>query len=298
MTQGIVLFGVNNMRVDYIKLAIIGAGFIKKNMPGTSICLITDRHSKKYQDEHGVDDITKIFDNIVVIPEAIDKDSFTNIRSYKDTVYFETQAQFKNESRASVYDLSPYDETLLLDSDYLICNNSLSTVWGSTEEIMINSKALHVDHKPLAKQEQRLNPYGIPMYWATAIYFRKGDKAKLLFDTIAHVKANWKYYKSVFAFPGHLYRNDYAFSIAIHILNGYVEQGNFTVPLPTDTLLTATDTDQFLKLEDAKTVVLFINDAIDTWKFHASRLSGVNVHCMNKLSLLVHADSIMKVLYE
>lgn len=298
MTHGIVLFGINNLRVDYIQLAIIAAGFIRKNMPDTPICLITDSHSKKYQDANGKHDITKIFDNVIVMPEAMDKDSFSNMRAYKDTIYFETQAQFKNESRVSVYDLSPYDETLLLDSDYLICNNSLSTVWNSVEEIMINSKAIHVDHKLLPSQEQRLNPYGIPMYWATAVYFRKGDKAKLMFDTIAHVKKNWLYYKSLFKFPGHLYRNDYAFSIAIHILNGCVEQGNFTVPLPTDTILTAIDTDQFLKLEDHKTILLFINDAKDTWKFYASRLSGVNVHCMNKLSLLVNSDSIMKVLYE
>jgi hypothetical protein len=220
------------------------------------------------------------------------------MRQYKDTVYFETTAQFKNESRASIYDLSPYDETLLIDSDYLICNNALSTVWDSVEEIMINSKALHVDHKPLAEQEQRLNPFGIPMYWATVVYFRKGGKAKLMFDLIAHVKENWQYYRTVYNFPGSLYRNDYAFSIAIHILNGNVEQGKFTAPLPTDTLLTVLDTDQFLKLENSNTLLFFINDLKDTWKFYATRLSGINVHCMNKLSLLTNSDSIMKVLYE
>jgi hypothetical protein len=197
-----------------------------------------------------------------------------------------------------VYDLSPFEETLLLDSDYLICNDSLKHVWGSVEEIMINRSAIGLNHQPLVGQEFRLNPFGIKMYWATAIYFKKGEKARTLFKLVDHIKDNWEFYKLTYDFGGNLFRNDFAFSIAIHILNGFVESDDYVVSLPDPSILTALDFDQFYKINSPSDLSFFMNDKAETWKFYTTRLKGLNVHCMNKISLINSMPRIMEVLDE
>jgi hypothetical protein len=136
------------------------------------------------------------------------------------------------------------------------------------------------------------------MYWATAIYFKKSEKAEQLFNLVEYIKQNWTFYKLTYDFPGSLFRNDYAFSIAIHILNGFVDTDEYFPSLPDDAILTSLDCDQFFKIKSSNEMVLFANDKKETWKFYASKIKGLNIHCMNKISLLNHADEIMEVLYD
>lgn len=293
--RGIVIFGVNNAKVDYIQLAVMAAAFIKKNMPGTNVCLVTDMHSKLYHDGKGRWFLNDYFSDIVILPEDT-VEQFENSRAYKDTRYYSFKDRFRNESRTSAYDLSPYDETLLIDSDYLICNNSLSTVWGSVEEFAINKNAIGLFHEELTGAEFRLNPFGIKMYWATVIYFKKTEKAKTLFKLVDHIKDNWDFYKLTYDFPGSMFRNDYAFSIAIHIMNGMTEQDACVVSLPDPSILSALDTDQFFKIRSPSDMSFFVNDLKESWKFKVSRTKGLNVHCMNKLSLINNMENIMEVL--
>jgi hypothetical protein len=296
MTKGVVIFGINNERVEYVRLAMMAAAFVKKNMPGIPICLITDKYSVEqfcYDENKYTDELTKWFDSIV----QIEPDNESNTRAYRDTRYYSFNENFKNRSRSSVYELSPFDETLLIDCDYLVCNDVLNAVWETDEDIMINKKAIGLLHNELNEEEIRLNPYGIKMYWATVLYFRKSEKAKLLFDLVEHIKENWDFYRLTYEFPGTLFRNDYAFSIAIHVLNGFVEE-DFVSDLPEPHILTALDYDQFYGITDHKTLHFFANDMVQNWKFYPSKTVGLNVHCMNKLSLINNMKEIMEVLSE
>lgn len=293
MTKGVVLFGVNNTHIDYVQLAVMAAGFIRKNMPGTPIALITDAASRDWHASKGKWRLDLFFDYVILLPENTEQ-VFENTRPYRDTRYHSVDASFKNETRSTVYQLTPFDETLLVDVDYIIANNALSTVWGSSEDFLINKNANMLQHRPLMGPEFRLNPYGIRMYWATVIYFKKSEKARLIFDLVEHVKDNWEYYVMLYEMPGKLFRNDYAFSIAIHILNGLVDSEDIVKDLPIPTIHTALDLDQFYKIQSPKDLLFFVNDLKDTWKFYVTKLSGVNVHCMNKLSLLNQMDEIME----
>lgn len=295
MTRGVVIFGINNERVDYVQLAIVAALFIENNMPGTKVCLISNKASIDDAEKRGV--LLEVFSHIVIMPETI-VERFKNKRTYKDTQYYHVIDTFKNESRSLVYNLSPFDETLLIDSDFLIMNNNFSKVWGSIEDIMINHKAIGLNHEPLSGEEFRLNPFGIKMYWATAIYFRKGDKARVLFNLVEHIKDNWDFYKLTYDFPNQLFRNDYAFSIAIHILNGFLDGTNYVVSLPEPEILSALDTDQFFDIQSPTEICLFANDKKETWKFTAVKTKGLNVHCMNKFSIINHMEKIMGILNE
>jgi hypothetical protein len=294
MSRGIVLFGVNNDRIDYVRLAVMAHAFIKKNMPETQVCLITDEGSKRYYESQGYKKLTEVFDVVKLLPN--EEQLFQNNRSYRDTRYYSVNASFKNEARASAYDLSPFDETLLIDSDYLICSDTLKHVWGSKNDVMINNVATNLYHQQLTGQEFRLSPFGIRMYWATVIYFKKGNTAKTLFGMVDHIKENWDFYRMTYEIPGHLFRNDYAFSIAIHVMNGFVESDETVKPLPEKTILTALDTDQFYKIKSPTELLFFSNSPKENWKFNATRLNGINVHCMNKLSLLNNMDLIMETL--
>ena len=289
MSRGFVIFAVNNDRVNYLRLAIVCATLIKKHMPNENICLITDEHSN-----YEKIDLTLYFNDVVFLPSE-EKRLFENKRKYLDTQYYAVEAEFKNSARNSVYDLSPYDETILIDSDYLVCSNTLSKCWDSTNDLMISKSAIDLFHYTLNGPEHRLNDYGIKMYWATIIYFKKSHQNELLFGLVEHIKNNWEFYKLVYGFPGHLYRNDYSFSIAIHILNGFSETSNIAMELPFDSILSAVDKDQLYKIESLDNLIFYYQHRQETWKYNLVKTVGLDVHCMNKLSILNKFDQIMEM---
>ena len=286
MSRGIVFFGINNSRVNYLQLAGIAARFAKHHLK-VPTCIITDTASlEQYPAAKNEFDIIRLVEDT---PQL-----FQNVRKYKDTQYYSFDDTFKNETRSQVYELTPFDETLLVDCDYLICGDTLNAVWGCAEDVLINKDAHLLNHTPMGGNEYRLNDYGIRMYWATVIYFKKSAQAKLLFDLVQHIKENWDFYKLIYDFPGNLFRNDFAFSIAIHILSGNTESELFK-RLPYSSLTTATDLDQLYKVKSPNEILMFHNDRKETWKFQAVLLKGIDVHCMNKLSILNQSENILKV---
>ena len=295
--RGILLFAENNERIDYLRLAILCAQCIKNNMGSdTKVSVVTTNGSWNNLSKVGteLESLAKaLFDKVIFANNTYDID---NSRIYRDTQYHQVTAQFLNRSRSSAYELSPYDETILIDVDYFVLNGSLNHVWGSNEDFIINKSAKTLLHKPLTGPEFRLNPFGIRMYWATVIYFKKSEKAKLIFDLVSHIKEAWNYYRHVYDFPGGLYRNDFSFSIALHMLNGFVDDNSFVKSFSDPEILTAIDTDQFISFDDKNTVRFYANDPVENWKFYVSKIRGVNVHCLNKISILNNFDKTLEVL--
>lgn len=297
--RGVLLFAENNEKINYLKLAILSATCVKNNMGSdTKVSVITNDYSLGWLNEKERATLKRLFDKVIVIDNsmAFDLDKAENVRLYRDTQYYSIKSQFLNKSRSSAYELSPYDETLLVDVDYFVLNNSLNTLWGGIEDFAINKSANSLLHAPLDGPEFRLNPFGIRMYWATVIYFKKCEKSKLIFDLVEHIKETWDYYRHVYDFPAGLYRNDFAFSIALHMLNGFIDDDDFVKSLPDPAILTATDRDQMINFEDKKTISFLANDPRETYKYYVSKVRGVNVHCLNKLSILNKFDSILETL--
>ena len=295
--RGILLFAENNERIDYLRLAILCAKCIKNNMGSeTKVSVVTTKGSWNNLSKVGteLESLAKtLFDKVIFTNNTYDID---NSRIYRDTQYHQVTAQFLNRSRSSAYELSPYDETILIDVDYFVLNGSLNHVWGSNEDFIINKSAKTLLHKPLTGPEFRLNPFGIRMYWATVIYFKKSEKARLIFDLVSHIKEAWNYYRHVYDFPGGLYRNDFSFSIALHMLNGFVDDDSFVKSFSDPEILTAIDTDQLISFDDKNTIRFYANDPVENWKFYVSKIRGVNVHCLNKISILNNFDKILEVL--
>ena len=57
---------------------------------------------------------------------------------YKDTNHTTKPLSFYNKDRADAYELSPNDETILLDADYPVLSNALNNCWGPNNELMMN----------------------------------------------------------------------------------------------------------------------------------------------------------------
>ena len=79
-----------------------------------------------------------------------------------------------------------------------------------------------------------------------------------------------------------IFRNDFAFSIAIHIMNGKTN-GEFAMPLP-GTMTYVQDRDLLIEMKD--TTMQFLVEKKDfLGEYLAAKTTGVDVHVMNKLSL-------------
>ena len=121
---------------------------------------------------------------------------------------------FYNINRSSVYTESPYDETLVIDVDYLICNDSLNAVWNHKEDLLINKKSFDLLSGRYDYDFDRVDDFGIDFYWATAFYFRKSPETEMFFNLLEAIKSNYPYFKTLYGITSYNFRNDHAFSIA------------------------------------------------------------------------------------
>ena len=288
MSRGIIVFAQNNGYVNYAKQACACAGYVRKHLSlYDEICLVTNTETleseKKLIDEY--------FDNVIV------SDTFQpdNVRLFKDTTRDTEYASFRNMGRSDVYELSPYDETLVIDSDYFIMNNVLDQVWDSANDVMINCKYRDVSERH-KDNITYLDNFSVPMYWATVFYFKKSDFAENLFTLISHIKYNYKYYYYLYNCSGNLVRNDFAFSMALHILNGSVA---FDVPsLPIDYLNNSFDLDDIYRVNSHDDIIMFCADAERITDHLLSRFTCTDLHIMNKKAVsrfiddfLLHGES-------
>jgi len=274
MSQGILLFAHNNGLINYGDMTSYCAEHILANMDPRPICLVTDSETRKTVDR-------KLFNQIIEV-EPVTKE--TNLRNYRDGDNDGKKAIYHNNTRARAFELSPFSETLVLDTDYLVFDNSLDRVWGSRNDLMMNKSIASVQAETPPKVF-RLDDVCIPMFWATAFFFRKTDKARKFFKIVGYVAEKFDYYGLIYNYRTAIYRNDHAFSVANHVASGYIESHSFARPLPNPHLLTSWDTDEILELNYEGMIVKTKRGG----KWFPVRVSN-NVHCMNKRSLLKHIN--------
>ena len=111
--------------------------------------------------------------NNIVVVEKDKKFKASNLRLYKDTSHSAKYLPFYNVNRCDAYDISPYDETILIDADYLILSDTLNHCWDHNNELMMNWKYQDIMFERKDKTLDRLYDMGITMYWATVVYFRQ-----------------------------------------------------------------------------------------------------------------------------
>ncbi len=281
-TRGVIMFAHNNNEIDYFRLAVVNALLVQKNLGIKNVTVVTDPHSLKQGEKTlGKRLIKKAINNIVVIEK--DKEfKQKNVRLYKDTSHTAKRLPFYNVNRCDAYDISPYDETILIDVDYLILSDTLDGCWGHNNELMMNWKFKDIMNDRKDPTLDRLFNIGITMYWATVVYFRKTEYVETFFNFVKHVRNNPQFYKDLYRWQGNLYRNDYSFSIAAHMISGFVDKG--LPQLPT-TLYKTFDTDDIHSAVDERTIIMYLEKPRSPGDFILTKWSNVDLHVMNKWAI-------------
>jgi hypothetical protein len=133
----------------------------------------------------------------------------------------ENDVTWYNGNRVDAYYLSPWDCTLVLDADYVISSAQLKKVLSMDCNFAAHKMAYDIIHQDNFDSLNSFGNFNMPMWWATVMMFRKSDEAEMIFDCMLMVKNNWDHYKNLYKISSPMYRNDFALSIALGIVNGH-----------------------------------------------------------------------------
>lgn len=296
MNKGILIFANNNGGFDYLKMAYANSLMIQKNLGIQNISVVTDQDTLQHgYDTIGKDEIDSNFDRVILSDEILDK---KNLRLYRDTCYDNKQLPFFNKHRWQAYSLSPYEETLLLDADYFIMSPVLNNIWDSHFDVMINRSFKNLMFKIDNPDLHNVSDFGIPMYWATAVYFRKSNTAESLFNIVRHVSDNYNFYRYLHGIEALMFRNDFAFSIAVHMLNGFNDNNPFSSgisELPIGPIYKALDTSDIHSVNGMNDVTLLLEKPNNTSEFMLARTKDIDLHIMNKWAIQRNLDRLIEV---
>jgi hypothetical protein len=203
MTTGALIFAFNNEHIDYVAMANWSAKNIHRHL-AIPVCLITDCEPAAGHS----------FDCVVLVGQPTRSGS----RHFADVG---ATVSWHNTNRTDAYKLSPWDQTLVLDADYVIASSQLKTVLASNQDFLCYRWASDATN---LQNFNDLNYFGhnhMPMWWATVMMFHRSSKAELIFNSMNMVKDNWLHYRHLYNNPIANYRNDHAVSIALNIVNGH-----------------------------------------------------------------------------
>jgi hypothetical protein len=271
MNDGVLLIANNNHYIDYVKQSVYLAKKIKQFLEvPVSVATNSESYLNNYFD-------ATIFDKIISI-----NNKTSNRRVLFDGELSHKIINWQNASRVDAYKLSPYKNTLLIDTDFIINNDLLKNAFNSVNDFMIYKDAHELSQTRNTTEFERVSDTSIDFFWATVVFFRKTNKNRIFFNLVSHIKDEWEHYVRVYRLPSTIYRNDYAFSIAIHIMNGF-QNGSFAANLP-GKLYYTTDKDILIKHQDTNMTFL-VGKKNHPGEYTLLKTNNLNVHVMNKLSL-------------
>lgn len=287
MNKGVLIFAHNNPSIDYGLMAIIAGGLAKKNL-GVPVSVITDKWTISWLKETGMyDKAVEVFDKIIEVEKPVTK----NTRKLHDG--FDSRiVPFENSNRYSVYDLSPYDKTLMIDSDYLIFTDTLNEYWDVDASVMMSESMNDIIGDRVGILDKRVSETGVHMFWATTVMFTKNEESRFFFKLVDFIKDNYRYYADLFRFNPKQYRNDIAFSIAKHLMNGFETEFVYTLP----PVLTVSDKDMLHLVKDNGDLVFLLDQPLDCGSFWSAVTRSADIHVINKQSIIRHAKPLLELI--
>jgi hypothetical protein len=272
MKTGALIFAQNNSSIDYVKMAAFAAERLQHylNIP---VSIATNSKSWLLESHPN-----HVFDKVIEIADS----STDNYRRFNDGSLASKIMDWKNGDRSSVYDLSPYDTTLVIDSDYIINSDFLLPLLRKDDDLQLFKTSCDISGWRSTEEYNKINPYSIEFYWATVFIFKKNKLTDSFFKLVTYIKQNWNYFVTLYNITSPVYRNDFAFSIAIHIMNGNMP-GEFATQIPGNISFT-TDRDILISIkDDAMQFLIEKKDYLG--EYTAAKTNGIDVHVMNKASL-------------
>lgn len=289
MSNGVLLFAHNNQEIDYAFQAVVCASFIKKNL-NVPVSLVTDQGTIDWLDKQ---DPTHrdIFDKIIIHDKPDDR--LTPKRYYDGSLTYKLSS-FWNYDRVQAYDLTPYDQTLVIDTDVLVVNDRLNSIWETETDFMINSKHIDISKDRDDFEFVRIADHSISFVWATAFYFKKSLWTKTFFELCKHIAENYEFYKFTYQIYYPIVRNDYVFSIALHMMQGFTDVGKpMTLPI---NIYYITDRDELFDVRSDKDFLFLVQKKDCLGEYVPVKTSNQVVHIMNKHSFGRHAQRLLEVI--
>lgn len=205
MKRGALLFAYNSPKYNYFKMAVATAKRVNHflNLPVT---IVTD--------ETSIEDTEYTFDKTVIVKP--DKDNFRDWGAWY------------NKGRYQAYELSPYDETLLLDTDYMVNSNKTLGIFDYYDDFCCHDNCNFLMQPGLPQEV--LSVYSFKTLWATVIAFKKTKRAEQIFKCLEMVQKNFEHYSNLHGFVAATFRNDYALTLALRIVNGHSNNTRDIIP--------------------------------------------------------------------
>jgi hypothetical protein len=230
MTTGALIFAFNNESIDYVAMAAWSAHNIHRHL-GIPVCLVTDS------------DVSGPWDHVI----QVSRSQTTSQRYFED---LEHAVTWYNHDRVDAYALTPWDQTLVLDADYVVASSQLVDMLQAKHDFLCHRKAYDVTDP--GRELTGLNYFGDkqqPMSWATVMLFKRSSMARDIFACMSMIRDNWKHYCDIYGIRRSHYRNDFALSVAlgtVHGHNPHIDHLPFALAsvMPSHSL-TQIDTDQY-----------------------------------------------------
>lgn len=274
MSKGFLLIGHDTEEVPYGRLSDLTAKLIKKHFD-LPISIITDKYST-------ID--STLYDKVVI--------KNIGAENYRYDMVLDKRVKWRNTDRSEIYSLTPYDQTIVVDSDYLIQNDNLKILFDQNVDFLCHNTMIEATGTGQFKNDEYLGIAKIPFCWATVMYLKKSEYAESVFTMWKHVQQNYAYYTQLYNLKRASFRNDYALSIALHMINGQVIHNKFIpwplINIPIQSHVVGTSDDQLVYAYES------YNPSIGEVKVKFHLLPELNLHFFNKTNYEEVADELAK----
>ena len=167
-----------NTDVDYVTQASLAAMSIHKSNPGSKVSLITNNNvPEEYQ---------QLFDEIVKIPWGDHASS----------------EEWKISNRWKIIHASPYDKTIVLDTDVLILDN-LTKYWEFVQQFDLYYTSNVLDYRENKIKDnyyrKHFQKFNLPNIYCAFHYFRKCEESFYFYKWIEYALVNWEKFQGEFA---------------------------------------------------------------------------------------------------
>jgi hypothetical protein len=204
MTTGVIIFAYNNEHIDYLAMAAWSAKNIRRHL-NLPVAVVTNcAVPKDYR-----------FEQVIIA-----KTDSVYSRKFED---IEESVTWYNANRVDAYSLSPWSQTLVLDADYVVASSELKKVLEIKKNFVAHNAAYDVTNQPNFGEHNYFGRNRMPMWWATVMMFRRSREAEMIFKCMTMIKENWDHYRGLYGVSQRTYRNDYALSIALGIVDGHTQ---------------------------------------------------------------------------
>ena len=178
MSKGFLTIAQNTADVDYLRLAYLQALNVKSTHPGAQYAVIVDKNTAKNITNKN----KKVFDHVITLSQDNSENS-----------------NWKLGNEYKVFELSPFKETIKVESDLLFTRNidHWFTAFRIRDVVLSTGCKTYRQESASARVYRKFfDDNNLPDVYQGLMYFRYSQTASLFFLTAQRIYRNWEYLKN------------------------------------------------------------------------------------------------------